>query len=116
MIWDDSEPYHGFSQTEGETYLPFDPDNKISADSAMSDENSLYNYIRKLIELRKNIKDLTDPAMEITEQDRILTFTRGKYRVIVNMSEHDFRFEGKTVFCSGDFDNILPAGAAVLVR
>ena len=82
----------------------------------MADENSLYNFIRRLIELRKNTKDLTNPAMEITEQDRILTFTRGKYRVIVNMSEHDFRFEGKAVFASGDFDNILPVGAAVLVR
>ena len=116
MIWNDSEPYHGFSQTAGETYLPFNPDNEVSAEAAMADDDSLYHFIRKLIELRKKTPDLSDPAMEIIEKDRIVTFTRGKYRLIVNMSEHEFPFEGKVVFSSGDYGNTLPAGAAVLVR
>ena len=54
MIWNDKLPYHGFSNTKGKTYLPFyDEVNKVSVESASKDDNSLYNFIKKMIKVRK---------------------------------------------------------------
>ena len=118
MVWDDSEPYHGFSQTTGETYLPFSSENTVSVASAVKDENSLYSFICRLIALRKKIKDLKDPLEWIRVEGRVLTFGRKKYELIVNMSDSEcpFVIVGKKVFSSTEFEGDIPPVTAVLVK
>lgn len=115
MIWDDNLPGHGFSSSK-KTYLPFSIENTVSVASAVEDENSLYHFIRKLIALRKKIRDLSDPHLEIKEESRVFTFDRGHYRLIANMSKKECVFEGKAVFASCEIGETLPPGAAVLVK
>ena len=115
MIWDDTEPYHGFTKGK-KSYLPFDPENTVSAKQAMRDENSLYHFICKLISLRKTIKDLKDPHVEIQEKNRVFLFERGKYVLIANMSKKAYSFEGEKIISSREFEGKLPSGCAVLIK
>ena len=115
MIWDETEPYHGFT-TGKEPYLPFDKDNKVSVQKAVEDEDSLYHFIKHLIKLRSQIKDLRDPHVKITEKDRVFFFERGKYRLIMNMSDKDYIFEGEKIFGTGKSSDKLNRKEAVLIR
>ena len=115
MVWDDSKPFHGF--TEGkEPYLPFHPDNSVSVKKAMQDQDSLYHFIRKLASLRKEIKDLRDPCVEIIERNRVFTFQRGKYLLIMNLSKKSHSFMGEKIISTAAFEGKLPVGTSVLVR
>lgn len=116
MIWTDEEPYHGFSHTEAKTYLPFARENTLSAEEVKKDPDSLYHFIRELIALRKDIKDLTDSHMEIKEEGRVLTFTRGKYRLIVNFSDQEYVYSGKKIISSAEIKDTLPPACGVLVK
>lgn len=114
MIWDD-EKGHGFTDNE-KPYLPFSKDNKVSVSTALNDEDSLLNYIKKLTELRKKTGDLKDPHADIKEENRVFTFSRGKHLLIANMSDHGYEFKGKIIFRSRDFEGKLPPQCAVLVK
>ena len=115
MIWDDSLPAHGFSASK-ETYLPFDPENTVSVKGAIKDKDSLYHFIRRMIALRKKIRDLSDPHLEIREENRIFFFDRGSYQLIANMSEKEYAFEGETIISTCEIGGKLPPGSAVLVK
>ncbi len=115
MIWDESEPSHGFSSSK-DTYLPFDPGNNVSVKNAMNDKDSLYHFIRELIALRKKIRDLSDPHLEIKEESRVFFFERGRYQLIANMSDKECIFKGKAIISSDVIKKTLPPGTAVLVR
>ena len=114
MIWNDEEG-HGFS-TNKDPYLPFNKENTVSVKQAMKDKDSLYNFIRELISLRKTIRDLSDPYVQIKEKDRVFTFERGRYQLVMNMSDHDCLIEGKIVISSGDLYEKLPPKTAALVK
>ncbi|MBQ6479045.1 MAG: glycosylase [Erysipelotrichaceae bacterium] len=114
MIWDDKEPYHGFTSAK-DPYLPFNRENTVSVKQAMKDKDSLYHFICELISLRKRIRDLRDPHVEIKEKNRVFFFTRGRYLLIVNTSKKDYIFKGKLIFSTGTEGNVLPPGSAVLV-
>ena len=81
----------------------------------MKDEDSLYNFIRKLTQLRKEIPDLKEPHMDIRNEKRVLTFSRGRYELIVNMSNREYVFKGERIMSSAEFKEKLPAHCAVLV-
>ena len=115
MVWDDTKPYHGFTQGE-EPYLPFNPENTVSVEQAMKEEDSLYHFICRLSALRKEIKDLRDPHVDIKEHDRVFVFGRGKYLLIMNLSGKGHSFEGKKIISSHEFTGKLPPGTAVLVK
>ena len=115
MIWNDEEPYHGFTDT-AEPYLPFCKENDTSVEKAMKDHDSLYSYICHLIMLRSSFPDLVDSHVGISEKNRVLTFTRGKYLVIVNLSDKEYEFSGTVIIRSREFTGKLPPQTAVLVR
>ena len=117
MIWDDSEPHHGFSDTEGETYLPYCGINRVSVMSACGDEGSLYHYIRKLIQLRKETEGLKEPHTDITEKNRVLHFTRGEdIELVLNLSEEEVPLLGEVLFVSREITDGLPPYTGALVR
>ena len=114
MIWDDSKPYHGF--TTQKPYLPFYKENKISVSKAIKDQNSIYNFISELIKLRKNIKDLSDPHVEIKEENRVFIFERGKHKLIMNMSPKPYSYSGKVIFSTCVSEGTLPSAQAILIK
>jgi len=115
MIWNDRKPNHGFT-TSSKPYLPFNPENRISVESSIKDENSLYHFIRRLIELRKSLSDLSVPPVDIKEEKRVFIFSRGKHKLIMNMSAKPYRFKGKVIFATSSLKDELLPGQAALIR
>ena len=114
MIWNDREPYHGFS--DHEPYLPFSDLNTVSLVKAKKDEDSLYHFICRLTKLRTRINDLKDPDLEVDEKNRVFRFKRGRYELILNLSEKDCEFKGEAIISTSGIDTRLPAGEAMLVK
>ena len=117
MIWNNKEINHGFSKTKGELYLPFYSENKISVEDAEKDNNSLLNFIRKMIEIRKNNEELTGNSLEISNNGRVITIKRGSLKLYLNFSEDDYSFDGDVIVSSIEIANKkLPPYAAVLTK
>lgn len=115
MIWNDNKPYHGFTK-DSEPYLPFFKENTFSVKQAVKDKESIYNFIRALTALRKEISDLSDPHVEIKEKNRVFIFKRGKHLLIMNMSDKEYAFKGEVIISSDKFEGKLPADVAILIK
>ncbi|MEQ6388080.1 alpha-glucosidase [Bacillaceae bacterium S4-13-58] len=94
--WDSSENA-GF--TSGEPWLKVNPNYKeINAEQALADENSIYHYYKKLIELRKkhNLIVYGDYELLLPEHDQIYAYVRSledeKLLVVTNFSERHVDF------------------------
>lgn len=114
MIWDEKKN-HGFTSNR-KPYLPFDPENKISVNKAIKDKDSLYHFICELTQFRKDIKDLSDPHVEIKEKNRVFFFERGRFTLLMNMSKKGYPIKGEIIISTVPFENILPSGAAALIK
>lgn len=118
MIWDNSKKNHGFSDTDGETYLPFYDVNKICVEDAIKDNNSLYHFIRRLISLRKDNSGLTSNELSIEENNRIIKIGRGDgLRIILNLSNDEYRINGEILISSKNIeDNMLKPYSGVIIK
>ena len=118
MIWDNVGKNHGFSTTTGETYLPFDERNKISVESALNDETSLYYFIKKLNAIKEKNEELNELDTKIELEGRVLKIKRGnRFELIVNYSDCDYAIKGKTIIASCYIKNsILRPYNAVLLE
>ena len=118
MLWDNSKKNHEFSDTDGETYLPFYDVNKISAIDAVKDNNSLYHFIKKLIAIRKENDDLRSKDLDIKEENKVIRIRRGdNLEIILNLSNQDYKFDGEALIVSKNIkNNLLPPFTAVIVR
>ena len=119
MIWNNKEINHGFSKTNKETYLPFNDENKCSVEDAINDKNSLYYFIKKVIELKKNNNDLKDIKTSITESERIIEIKRGeRTKIIVNLSDqnHDIKTARVLISSREILNGILPPVSAVIIE
>ncbi len=115
MLWNDEEK-HGFTVND-EPYLPFFEENRVSAESAMRNKRSLLHYIRRLIKLRYELPDLREARMTVRDDHRVLTFSRGDYRLIINLSQENRTLTGKVIISSAAIKNdILPPGTGALCR
>ncbi len=95
----DHSKNNGFS-TSDNLYLPLSEDN-FNAEDALKDENSLLNYIKNLISLRKEHAHLfnNDFVLEDTEL-RLISYLRDDIKVIINLTDHEVPVEGKILFSS----------------
>ena len=118
MIWNNSEKNHGFSHTNGETYLPFYDANKISVEDAIKDKNSLYHFIKALIRLRKENEELTSSDLDIQSHDSIIEISRGgSFKTILNLSSNSYRINGNVLISSKEIkDNLLEPFTGVIVK
>ena len=96
MQWDDSK-YFGFSNVE--PWLMGTNDNKDrNVKDALSDENSLFHFYQKMIELRKKIPAIIEGKFDLLYKNNpdlfIYTRTLGKQQVLVICS-----FAKKEVKC-----------------
>ena len=118
MIWDNKSVNHGFSKTKGETYLPFYKKNKISVEDAIKDPNSLYNFIKKMIDIRKQNESLRDNDFEIKENNSVITISRGpSIELVINTSDENIKLDGRVVISSEKLkDGLLPSYASALIE
>ena len=117
MNWDNSSLNHGFSNTKGETYLPFYDVNTISVESALKDSGSMYHFLQKMIGIRKENEDLTSPDFDIEEHDGIITIKRGQNTaLLLNFSNHDYQLNDKIIASSKEIiDGKLLPFTSVLI-
>jgi len=94
--WDDSENA-GF--TTGEPWIKVNPNYKeINAKQAVADPNSVYNYYKQLIKLRKNHEIIVYGEYELILEDhpQIYAYTRSyngeKLLVVTNFSDQEVAF------------------------
>lgn len=118
MIWDNDKKNRGFSNTDGETYLPFYDINKISVEDAIKDEKSLYHFIKRMIALRKENEGLRTSDLAINEENRVITISRGNgLKVILNLSNDDYQITDNILISSTQIkDNILKPFIGAIVK
>lgn len=118
MIWNDELPYHGFSKTKGEIYLPFYDENKVSAEDAIKDKNSVYNFLKKLTQIRNQYTELQSLDVDISEKDRVITLDRGNgLKVIMNLTSNPCTIKGEVIISSKEMmEDQLPPFSAVLIK
>ena len=93
MQWDDG-PEAGF--TDAEPWISVNPNYiEINAEKELADENSVFHYYRKLIELRKNYEIIVYGNYELImkEDTRVFAYLRslGEQRLLVvcNFSDEE---------------------------
>ena len=118
MIWDNKSKNHGFSNTEGETYLPFYDLNTISVEDAIKDKHSLYHFINDLIVLRKENEGLRTSNLHIYNKDKVIRIERGDgLEIVLNLSTYDYRINGKVLIATQEInDELLKPFAGAIVK
>ena len=81
MRFSKKEKNAGFSEAD-RTFLPT-LDSDPTAEEEMSDPDSLYNAVKRLIRIRREEKDLRSDAFVL--EDGIFGYKRGKIRVYINL-------------------------------
>ena len=94
MQWSEGEN-RGFSAHRGRLYLPTDKTAGISVDAQKKEPDSLFNTVKELIKLRKNIPALGyDAKINVENREYPLVFEREKLNqrivVAINPSEKTF--------------------------
>ena len=98
----------GFSKAK-ELYLPVNTASDITVEDNLKNPESLYYFVQKLINIRKNNEDLQTDSMEISEKGRVLTISRGKMTTIINLSDKPVNYKAKEVLISTDkAEGIIP--------
>lgn len=115
MVWNNDDSKHGFSKTNGETYLPFYTENKTSVKDAKLDPNSLLSFIKKMIQIRKSNQDLLDDNFEISYDKQVIIIKRGKLKIYLNCSNEAYHISGTVIISTKDIKNsaIPPFSAAI---
>lgn len=97
MQWNNSENA-GF--TTGEPWIKLNPNySKINAESQINDEDSIFNYYKKLIKIRKNNKVVVygDYDLILDDSEEIYAYVRilddEKLLVICNFTSNNTKFE-----------------------
>ncbi len=96
----DHSKNNGFSSSDN-LYLPLSDDD-FNAEDALKDKNSLLNYIKDLIALRKSHENLFNNDFILEDSElRIISYIRDDIQVIINLTEHEVEFDGEVLFTSG---------------
>ena len=92
MQWDNSKN-RGFSDTDKELYLPVD-DEPCNVEDSLNDPDSLLNFIKDLIKLRKRNEEIIYGDFELIELEKnIISYRRDELKVLINLSGHDYQIK-----------------------
>ena len=105
----------GFSNAD-DIYLPVNTANETTLLDSIEDDESLYYYTKKLIEIRKNNKVLQDKYMDIEENDGVITISRGSYQMIINLSNDDVHLDGDILIVSGESFTLSKYESAIVKK
>ena len=127
MQWNAGENA-GFST--GKPWVPVNPNyTAINAEAALADEDSVFHYYRKLIQLRKSVPEFRDGTFTLVDPDHeyVFAYTRdteeGHMLVVCNFTEQEGyfqipeEFEGAEVLISnyeGESKKLRPYEAKIL--
>lgn len=114
MQWDTSKNA-GFSKTDNELYLPVNLANENNVEEAKSNPDSLYQFIKKLIEIRKNNEELQKKYMKIEENNRVITIQRDSLSMVINLSQNDIDINGEILISTGE-ENIIKPYQSLIYR
>jgi len=105
MQWNNSKN-RGFSTTDGELYLPVDEE-ECNVEDQLKDKNSLLNYIKEMIKVRKHYSSLSNNNIRFEDRDdKILVYERDDLYVIVNLSNHDLPVDTTNLVIASSNDAI----------
>ena len=112
MQWDHTLN-DGFSSYHGEIYLPVNKANNVTLEDNLSNPDSLYYFIKKLIEIRKNNEDLHGKTMQLSSNQRLITIDRGSLRLVINLSNDDYNCDDKLLLRTSGEGSLKLAEAAI---
>lgn len=114
MQWNDSKNA-GFSETEGELYLPVNLGSKVNVRDQLIEEG-LLNWIKSLIRIRHENAELQDiDLFDLKVLDRVIEIDRGSLKLVINLSNKDVEVKGEVLASTG-LNNIAKPYTGVLVR
>ncbi|MCR4879740.1 MAG: glycosylase [Bacilli bacterium] len=114
MQWDHLKNA-GFSKSD-ELYLPVYRASKVTLEDERDDKDSLFHYIQKLIEIRKNNEVLKGKYMQISEKDKIISITRGELEMLINLSNIDINIDQEIILSSGEGNTLHPYQSLIIRR
>ena len=121
MQWNGDKNF-GFSDCD-ETYLPVDTSSDAPhVEKQLADENSLINYVKTLIKLRKENRNLwADVGFEVIDTGYPFIYQRGDVLIVINPKDQAFEKKIKgSILCGvnanidADVLNINGKGAAIV--
>lgn len=118
MQWDNSKN-RGFSDFDGELYLP-QGDEKTNVFDSINDPSSILNSIKNLIEIRKQHQEfLEDNFKLIDREDKVLSYSRGRIKVVINLSDREIKLNdvNQVIYLSNEKalnDNTLSKGTGII--
>ena len=113
MQWN-SGKNKGFSDTDGELYLPVDTDpNAPNVEAQEKDPASMLNFVRGLIALRQNNEDLGNyspfEVYSAEEGSRVFAYKRGEQLVAMNPG-----VDTEELMLDGQYESIYALGVSVI--
>ena len=116
MQWNTSQNA-GFSKTDKELYLPVMKANSVNVEDNLKDNDSLLNFIKQMISIRKEYKELKENDLEIYNDGGLITFKRNKIALYMNLSDRVISIdEKKVIIHSGKNKKELLNKESVLVH
>ena len=113
MQWDSNENA-GFSKAK-ELYLPVYTANKENVKDNIEDPTSLFNFVKKLIQIRKDNEVLTSKEMNINNDNRLIRVSRGELELVINLRNEDVTVDNEIIISTGE-GNILHPYESVIIR
>ena len=118
MQWNNSKN-RGFSDTDGELYLPVDNE-ECNVEEQLSNPDSLLNFIKEMIKVRKQFNLSNNNIHFENRDDKILVYERDELYVIVNLSDHELPVDTTNLVISSSKNalknNLLQPTSAIILR
>lgn len=118
MQWNNNKN-RGFSDTDGELYLPVD-DEKVNVEEQLNDPNSLLNFIKNLTSFRKQHSNLSNNNIRFENRDdMVICYERDDLYVLVNLSNNYLTINNEHIIFASSSDAIVegkmkPTSAIIL--
>ena len=118
--------------TTGKSWMPLNPNYKeINAEAALAEEDSVFHYYRKLIQLRKSVPEFRSGTFSLVdpEHEYVFAYTRdtdeGHMLIVCNFTDKEGwfqipeEFDGAEVLISnyeGQSETLRPYEAKILYK
>ena len=103
----------GFSKTNKELYLPVNQASDITLEDNLNNENSLYYFIKKLADIRRNNEFLQGKEMVLDNNSRLITISRGDLVLTMNLTNEEINIKGNVLLSTGEGNILKPYQAAI---
>ena len=120
MQWD-STNYAGFS--ENTPWIDVNENYKsINVESQLANENSVLNFYKKLIKIRKENSEFIGSEFQLIDiNSKVLAYSRGDLKIVINLSNDDIKLNdvNQILYLSKEdslIDNILLKSSGIIYK